>query len=263
MGRMPKEPEAFAEKVVVIIERSMPDAHLEMCGPCEVLINGKRLDLSNLHRMVMQAPDRGVEIVEQYLDHIMTGEAVASAPLPLSMARERVMPRIQPESIFQHLTRELVAYVPFVNDTVITFVIDLPQMTISISTEQMLQWGVSVDDLDLLARQNLARYAPKLSLRLVQAEDGGKAAVLDGHDGYDAARLLLYELHATLAPELGGDFLVATPCRDVLVACTPGPQPFVARMRSRVTTDFRRLPYPITDRFFYVTRDGVAGNAAA
>ncbi len=263
MGRMPKEPEAFAEKVVVIIERSMPDASLEMCGPCAVLLNGKRLDLTNLHRMVLQAPDRGVEIVEQYLDHIMTGEAVASAPLPLSMARERVMPRIQPETIFQHLDREMVAYVPYVNDTIVTFVIDLPQMTISINTEQMLQWGLTADELDQMSRENLARYAPKLSIRLVEAEDGGKAAVLDDHDGYDASRLLLYELHATLAPELGGDFLVATPCRDVLVACSCGPTPFIERMHNRVVTDYRRLPYPITDRFFYVTRDGVAGNAAA
>ena len=263
MSSMPREPEAFAEKVAVIIERFMPDVNLEMSGPCELLLNGKRLDLTNLHRMVLQVPTRGVEIVEQYLDHIMTGEAMASAPLPFSLARERIMPRIQPETIFQHLNREMVAYIPFVNDTVITFVIDLPQMTISINTEQMIQWGLTPDELDIISRQNLSRYSPQVALRIVQTEEGGKAAIFDGHDGYDAARLLLENLYSTLAPELGGNFLVATPCRDVLVACSAAPAEFIERMRSRVNTDYQRLPYPITNRFFYVTMDGVVGNAAA
>ncbi|MCK4872940.1 MAG: DUF1444 family protein [Phycisphaerales bacterium] len=260
---MPRELEAFAEKVVTIIARTLPDMHLELSGPCEVLLNGKRLDLTNVYRMVNQAPDHGVEIVEQYLDHIMTGEAVASAPLPLDMARDRIMPRIQPVSIFDHLNEEMVAYIPFVNDTVVTFVIDLPQMTVSISTEQMLRWGLDADDLDELARANLARYAPNLSLRVISSDEGGRAALFDGQDGYDAARLLLGALYGTLAPELGGDFLVATPCRDVLVAFTCKPNEFVDRLRHRVDSDYRKLPYPITNRIFYVTRDGIAGNAAA
>ena len=38
------------------------------------------------------------------------------------------------------LDREQVAHVPFVNDTSIVFVIDLPQLTVSITTEQMIRW---------------------------------------------------------------------------------------------------------------------------
>jgi uncharacterized protein YtpQ (UPF0354 family) len=263
MSHMPREPEAFAEQVTTIIHRSMPDADLTIAGPCELLLNGKRLDLTNLHRMVMQAPSRGVEIVEEYLDHIMTGEAVASAPMPLSLARERVMPRIQPLSLFDHLNPDMVAHVPYVNDTVVTFVIDLPQMTVSINTEQMLRWGLTADDLDLLARKNLSRCTSEMGLRVISSEEGGRAAVFNGHDGYDASRLLLDELYATLAPEFGGDFLVAIPCRDVLVAFAREPGEFVERLRDRVRRDYQRLPYPITDRFYYVTRDGVAGSAAA
>ncbi len=37
--------------------------------------------------------------------------------MTLDFARPRIMPRIQPESIFRHLSREQVAHVPFVNDT--------------------------------------------------------------------------------------------------------------------------------------------------
>ena len=64
-------------------------------------------------------------------------------------------------------------------------------------------------------------------------------------------------------PRLGGDFYVATPSRDMLLAMTTAPEPFIDKLKGRIDIDFARLPYPITNRLFYVTRDGVAGTKAA
>ena len=169
------------------------------------------------------------------------------------------MPRIQPVKIFEHLDREQVAHVPFVNDTVIVFVFDMPQMTVSITVEQLLCWGLESDDLDVIARENLARYAPDLQIQIVDSSEGGRAAIVARQDGYDAARLLLDSLHNRLAPELHGDFYVATPARDMFLAMTCDPTEFVDRLRKRIELDYKRLPYPITSSFFVVTRDGVAG----
>ena len=173
------------------------------------------------------------------------------------------MPRIQPESIFEHLDREQIAHVPFVNGTAIVFVIDLPQLTVSITTEQMVRWGLQADDLDAMARENLAHYAPDLEVRIVDSHDGGRAAIVAQQDGYDAARLLLGTMYDRLAREMKGDFYVATPSRDTFIAMSVGPDPFLGRLRQRVEEDYRRLPYPITRELFYVTRDGVAGTMAA
>ena len=153
------------------------------------------------------------------------------------------------------------AHIPFVNETVVVFVIDMPHVTVSVTVEQMVRWGVQVDDLETLARENLARYAPELKVRIVEAEDGGKAAIVALQDGYDAARLLLDSLHVKLAPQLGGDFFVATPARDMFVAMTCNPPNFVQRISQRIGRDYQRLPYPITSSLFLVTRDGVAGTA--
>jgi uncharacterized protein YtpQ (UPF0354 family) len=172
------------------------------------------------------------------------------------------MPRIQPESIFQHLDREQVAHVPWVNGTVIVFVIDLPQMTVSITTEQLVKWGVQSEDLEQIARDNLGRFAPDLSIQIIDSKEGGRAAIVSRQDGYDAARILLNRLYEKLAPELKGDFYVATPARDTFLAMTCDPSDFVDRLRARIETDYRRLPYPITKDLFVVTRDGVAGTAA-
>lgn len=259
MATMPSEPEAFAEIVADMLRRMKPELDIALTGPRELVVCGRRLDLENLYRLVAADQTRGVEIVEQYLDHLFDADSLAVGSMSWEIARARIMPRIQPTSIFQHLSRELVAHVPYVNDTVIVFVIDLPHMTVSVTTEQLVRWGKTADDLDLLARQNLSEYSPELEFRTMDSQEGGKAMVLAIQDGYDAARLLLDNLFPTLAPHMGGDFLVATPSRDMFLAISPDPHPFVRRVCDRVGHDFSRLPYPITPRLFYVTRDGVAG----
>lgn len=259
MPRMPHEPEAFAEHVASLLRRLQPDQSIQLVGPRELIVNGRRLDLENLNRLVNRDPERGTEIVEHYLEHLFSGESMVMAAASFEFAKPRIMPRIQPETIFSHLSREQVAYVPFVNGTVVVFVLDLPHMTVSVTTDQMVRWGVTAEDLDDISRNNLDHYAPELSVQLVESREGGKAAIVSEQDGYDAARLLLSSLHRRLAPQLGGDFYVATPARDMFIAMTAGPEPFVSRLHGRVGQDYRRLPYPITDQFFYVTRDGVAG----
>jgi uncharacterized protein YtpQ (UPF0354 family) len=144
----------------------------------------------------------------------------------------------------------------------VVFVTDLPNMTISITTEQVVRWGLSVDELDEIARANLNIYAQDLDVQCIESKEGGRAAILGNHDGYDAARLLLGDLHDRLKEHLGQEFYVATPARDMFVALSTDPEPFVNRLHTRVEQDYKRLPYPITSDFFLVTRDGVAGTRA-
>ncbi|MDX2016963.1 MAG: DUF1444 family protein [Planctomycetota bacterium] len=257
--QLPHEPEAFAERVAGLLRSLRPDYAVELIGPRELLVNGRRLDLENLFRMVSHEPERGPEIVENYLDQLFAGDGVELVSMTLDFARPRIMPRIQPESIFRHLSREQVAHVPFVNDTVVVFVTDLPNMTVSITTEQLIRWKLDVAECEEIARENLERYAPSLEVQLVESKEGGRAAIVSEHDGYDAARLLLSGLFEKLAPQLGGDFFVATPARDMFVALSLGPDPFVNRLQSRISADYKRLPYPICPDLFYVARDGVAG----
>jgi len=263
MPKLPREPEAFAEQVLHLLKRLKPELTAELAGPRELLVDGRRLDLENLMRLVRTDEERGLEIVEQYLEHLFDEEIVAVNAMPWEIARAKIMPRIQPETIFDHLSAEQVAYVPWVNGTVIVFVIDMPHMTVSVTTEQMLKWGVDTERLERVSRRNLARYTPELDFRRLESEEGGRAVVLSLQDGYDASRLLLSDIFGILAPEFGGDFLVATPSRDMFLAMSQDPEHFIERVQSRVDEDYARLPYPITNKLFYVTLDGVAGTAAA
>ena len=198
MPRLPNEPEAFAEQVLGLLRRLKPDLDAQLTGPHELVVDGRRLDLENLMRLVATDEKRGVEIVEQYLDHLFDEQTFAVSSMPWEMARTRIMPRIQPESIFDHLSREQVAHLPWVNDTVIVFVIDMPNMTVSVTTEQLIHWGASVDDLDEISRENLAQYTPTLDFKTLDSDEGGRAVLLSLQDGYDASRLLLQHLFPTL-----------------------------------------------------------------
>jgi len=259
MARMPMEPEAFGEQVQKILQRTAPNKKVELVGPMDLLVDGRHLGLENLYRMVKHEPERGLEIVERFLDRLLESEAVEEVRLPLSAVELKIMPRIQPVRIFEQLDVQQVAHVEWVNGTVIVFVIDLPQVTVSITVEQMIRWGLQPDDLEERARANLAKYVSDLEVQLVDSRDGGRAAVVNQLDGYDATRLLHDGLCAQLRDELGGDFYAAAPARDLLIALSMGPPEFVARIHERVCQDHRRLPYPIVAKFFVVTRDGGDG----
>jgi len=260
---MPNEPEAFSEQVLQMLLRWKPDLTVELASAGEAVIEGRRVDLENLRRLAAQAGDRGDEIVREYLEQLLGGEAREAEMLPFELARRLIMPRIHHQAIFERLDAEQVAHAPFVNDTVVVYVIDLPHCTVSVTVDQVVRWRTDMDELEQLARENLRACSRDLEPKTMAAETGGCAIVLSERDGYDAARLLLTDLYDQLAPELGGDFLVAAPARDRFVAVTRDPDSFVEKVKGRVDREYRRLPYPITTRFFYVTRDGVAGTAAA
>ena len=104
---------------------------------------------------------------------------------------------------------------------------------------------------------------PERTLEVRLEPPGGRAATFNIGDGYDAARLLLENLHGKLVADLGGDFLVAIPARDVFIAFPDQRNAFAHKLNEQVISDFRRMPYPITPKLFLVTRDGVAGGQAA
>ena len=158
MNRLPREPEAFGEAIVREMLRLQPSRSIEFSGPLDVVVDGHHLDLSHLYRMVWQQPKHGQHIVTKYLDRLEAMRSAESTEVPFAVARTRIMPRIQPLSIFQKLDREQVAHLPFVNDTVIVYVLDLPTATVSLTVDQLLGWGIDAHQADVLARRNLMRH---------------------------------------------------------------------------------------------------------
>lgn len=256
---MPTNPQYFIEEVAAVLRRLQPECQVEIPSPDELIINGRRLDIENLRRMCKHEPERGTEIVEHYLDQLLFGGDDDISRMSFDIAKTKIMPRIQPVSIFNHLSKIMVAHIPFVNDTVIVFVIDLPQKTVSITTEQLDHWRITVEEANEIARKNLSNYKPSLAFQTVESKEGGIAAIFSEQDGYDAARLLLPDVREMMEGKLGKDFYVAIPGRDMFLAFSSSHPAMTKRLKKRIIEDHTRLPYPISEHLFLVTQDGIAG----
>lgn len=257
MDSPPREPEAFTERVARLMIEHLGRAEIAITGPLELTIDDRLVGLDNLYRAMHQGEEEPRAVFERFIHAYLSARQLEEVPLPFEVARHKILPRIHPLEFFRDRQPDFFAYQPFVNDTVILYMIDLRGAVTPVTTEQLIRWGIGVEEIDQLARENLAVHRPELELKVFHGESGA-AALFNTGDGYDAARILLSGLHPNLSPELGGDFLVAIPTRDVFVAFPTEPDGFVGRLKKRIEHDFKKLPYPITDDLFLVTLDGVA-----
>lgn len=261
---VPLEPRASFTAYVIERIRARIDPLLEVSvveGTTGVSINGKFVDLDGLHRMIAFDKEGAKRIVDQYISHVVGHVGNDPNAMPLSVAKSRIMPRIRPETVFDGQIEPTGAHLEYPNQTVIVYVIDMPMYTVSITGAQMQRWGIDLDAVDRIARENLARYDPMSTVQHIESVEGGRAAIISQQDGYDSARLLLPNLHAVLSSWLGREFYVAITARDMFLAFSMKPKRYIERLRERIRDDFQRLPYPITDRLFIVSRDGVSGEA--
>ena len=259
MAKFPREPEAFAERIADLLSDQFRNCTLEIIGPMRLQIDEHIIELQDLYRAVHHSDlddDDIQDYVDKFIIAVINAQHLMHMDLSLEIAKKRILPRIHAESFLQEQS-EHVAHLPFVQHTDIVYLMEFDEVCMAVTEEHMVKWGTDLDDLDTLARENLAKFHPDLTIRVLQGEDG-TAAMFNVGDGYDASRLLLDSLHDKLAPEMGGDFLVAIPNRDVFIAFPLQPKEFVARLAKQVKRDYARLPYPITDKLFYVTLDGIA-----
>jgi hypothetical protein len=61
------EPEAFAEQVAALLKRLQPAYKVELTGPRELVINGRRLDSGTIHPTAEDAYRGGLEELRKVL----------------------------------------------------------------------------------------------------------------------------------------------------------------------------------------------------
>jgi hypothetical protein len=250
------QPDAFTNQLVVMLRQMYPAARIDVAGPRDLLVNGRYVGVTELFQLTQSQPSVPSDLVERRLRQLVeTGEPT----VPLATAQRRIMPCLRPHSDLMKPGQRRRAFAEYVNDTVIAFTIRLTNSAIDVNRDDLYRWRVSVDELDMIARDNLVRFRPEVEAQFIQSSEGGRLAVFATHDGYDAERILLDSLHEELCAELGSDFYVAVPARDMFFAFTMTPESFVSRVRKRFQLLYRTAPEPITSELFIVTRDGVAG----
>jgi len=259
----PLTPQVLIDLVVEAYGELKPDAVIERTGVMGLFVDGSYLPLENLWRMVQMKPTEATALVFRYLEAILSSEQTVNGDVAAwCEVKPRIMPRIQPITIFGQLARELITARPFVNDTVVTFVCDSPHSTVSLRREQIDEWGITIEEIDEIASTNLARHN-RIEIEVRRDSSGGKTVMIGGSDGYNSSRILHREFRERIAWELGSTFYVGIPSRDTFIAFSAGSDEFVEAMKIRLRLAYARLPYPICPHPFLATPDGIAGTLDA
>jgi len=258
---MPSDEGLFTLECASVIHQLKPELDVEPIGPLSLSIGGKKLDLHNLYKIALSSSNRQ-EVIRIYLEQILEADDIFANDIKTDFlsVRSQLYPRIQHKSIFNEIDSNSIAYTDWVNDCVICYVMDYPQMTVSVSTEQLVYWDLDIDDIHKVALHNLSKTMNNIEVQYVTMKDQDEAIVISTEDGYDASRILTTELYEAIASQFHGDFYVGLPSRDILFAVPVKgtSSSFLKKVKMNMVKDYRSLPYPITPSLFYVTMDGVA-----
>lgn len=135
----------------------------------------------------------------------------------------------------------------------IGYVIPGPGFDVLVGAEHLLAWGVGPDEVHAAAMANLAAWSGEAPW--VDEVSGLRRVVWsDSGEGMDAARILLPEVRAQLATDLGGigRVLIGVPERDLLIATAlaGGDDEFAAMLAAYMSDRSDGADDPIDPRLF-------------
>jgi uncharacterized protein YtpQ (UPF0354 family) len=249
--------EQFLEQVTQIIQSRFPLVKLgDGDEPFTMKVNGHLVSLENIYRMSMLKPEDIRHNVERWVVELLrAGENTPDRETSFEDLRDRILPMILPENSPSH---DGVVSESLVEGLRIGYAIDNDRTIAYIPESHFAKWGVSQDDLHDVAIENLIRRSEQMSAHAAQDEDGNISLIIfQTMDGYDASRVLLPTLHEKLREHLGSPFCAGIPNRDILL-CFRNDEETVARLRSQIQEDYRKMPHQVTDQLLLVTADGIA-----
>lgn len=254
-------PEVFAERVLALAQRRFPLLECRPADGLQIRVGASMLNLVNFYRLYVRAPDRFEDIVLPALTTVVQVQEWGDAQTrpPLERVRDRIMPMLYPESVWQDRFARFVG-TPWVAGLAVLYVVDEPHAYWYISQELLSQWRLSLDELHSLSLENLERYFEKhpMELAVAGAENGAAALLMpDTSDSYNASRLVSTAFTAQLRNAAGGNLAIGLPGRDLFVAVNLKFPDMLAHVRNRVREDFASMDHPLTDRLLLLTADGM------
>lgn len=251
--------EYFVNLVKSVIAKRNPDLNVQEAGNGGLLINGRRIDIDNLYRICKIDSDTA-DIEDKIMIFInnLTNTEISIDDTRWEDVCKSVMPRIQPNTVWNSLDPNMAAHTPWVNDCSIMYVIDYPDMTVSITTDQMRKWKMTEEDFFHIAKDNLEQQTVYEENIRVSRADRTVFMIYQSQDGYDSSRILLDSLWHRASDYLGFQFYACIPSRDVLAMCTMHDNGLIRSWMRKNKATFNDIPYPITPHPFVVTLDGVA-----
>jgi uncharacterized protein YtpQ (UPF0354 family) len=251
----------FREKVLTAIRKQVPGLKVGRVSGFDVwLTNGTRIHLGNLYAACRNEPGSSDRAIRRFARAVVR-EASADAEMPpFAQAAGALFPVLKTSAFIACPVSggvklgDTLVWEAFHCELVVCFVHDAGDCVRFVVREDLENWDATAADVRQCALDNLTAATARVRHDFADTRLG-RAVIINENDGYDAARILLPGLHKSLMPHLGESFVVAVPCRDLLVAFE-NRKALLALMKRRVRDDAHLGAYGLTDALFVCDAHG-------
>ena len=251
----------FAERVLTLARKRFPLLDSELTSDLRLRLGKSHVSLFNLSRLVQAAPQKFESIV---LPALATSVRVqewgdAQTAPPLANVQSRIMPMLYPEGLGPEPFSAFV-WEPWIAGLMVLYVVDEAESYWYIRDELRQQWGVSSDDLNRLALQNLDAHFADRSSELVAADDknGLKMVMPQTPDAYNATLALSRSFQDALRKLIGPECLIGVANRDFFIAFHADSREMRGHICRQVGQDYGQKDHPLTDRLLLLSQDGIS-----
>ncbi len=253
------EAKEFRDRVLEILRSEFPDEEFRIDDREGVIAwNNAEFGLHSLHTDAerYQISDEQLrEAVVAHFDKIIKMTEVGKLVVPDSWeaARDRLRLQLMPAGLIRDGIS--VTY-PMLDQVVVSVVIDSPHGYAYVRNEDLVRWSISQFDLYEVACDNLKKASEGIEISFIEGPP--PLIVLQTHDGYDAARVLLPEFREFAAQRLGSPFFAAIPNRDFLIMWSQTAEPnFHEHIKNQVRIDTTSQSHPLTSTILLVTEEKI------
>lgn len=255
-------PEVFAQRALKLARSKFPLLQVNLAEGFQIQISTSRLNLTNFYRVYVRQPENFEQILLPALTTAVQvqGWGESETTPPLDIVRDRLMPMLYPEDVWQEKFQDIIGE-PWVAGLVVLYVVDEANAYWYVRKELIEKWGLSTGDLHEIALENLRSYFERKPMEMAVATDGEGAPsmMMPGEpDTYNTVRLLCHNFLTQMREFASGDLVVGAPNRDFFVAVAMKQPEMIRQIRHKVREDYQQTDHPLTDRLLLITADGVS-----
>jgi uncharacterized protein YtpQ (UPF0354 family) len=237
-------PESFTENVLKRFQSSDADGHWKRTRALTLTNSaGLVVGLDRLWRVCQTqadvCPNEVVHFVETAVEIAKETSAKATPSMLVALVRDRsYLDQLAPE------VREKTVWDPLVADLIVVYALDLGSAVRGIQEHDLVDAGVSRQELPRTAGHNVEARVGKISGGL-QCH-GSDVTALKAGNYLESSRLLLSDAWATLASKANGPIVAVAPAADVvLFTCKPD-EAGIAKLQRLAESFFRTAQRPIS-----------------
>jgi uncharacterized protein YtpQ (UPF0354 family) len=249
----------FRDEMVAWLRRARPNWQVKLLAdPAGLEIDHLEVYLDNIYRRVagVSGPAREARI-QSFFDAMESAAHSSGKTETFAEVGSRLRARLVSAASVALAGSDKFALLarPFSPQTRIAYVVDAPLTMSYVALHDVERWAVAPEVIHTTAIENLEAISRDVPIEPRTPESQtGVFTVIQSRDGYVAARLLAPKFMARIGEELGPEFFVAAPMRDLLIAWSVDcavKSTLAAMSRNYVA----KSAYPVSDELFVWSGD--------